>query len=188
MAQIDLALAVAKQVEEMRKASESPSDEALHQLAAQIGRAFNVRKEEVAILRVSADGNTLSFFYPVRLVKIGAIPLTTTQSLATKTIRDKKGEVVNNFSAYRHPTVFEAVDLTPEEKATPIQRIISSPMIVDGKVVGVIQVSRKAKPGESAGPDFSQRDLAELMNVGSILGKYMTTLPALTPAKSIVKS
>jgi hypothetical protein len=184
MAESDVALAVVKQVEEIRKAGGYPSDEALHGLAVQIGRAFKSRKEEVAILRVSSDGNTLSFFYPVRLVNVGAIPLTTTHSLATKTIRDKKGEIVNNFAAYKHPTVFEAVDLSPEEKARPIQKIMSCPMIVEGKVVGVIQVSRKARSGSPVGPDFNRRDLAELMNVGIILGKYMVTLgpPSLPPA------
>ncbi len=177
MAEVDLALGVAKQVEEMRKAGGYPSDEALNRLATQIGRYFNVKKEEVGLLRVSADGLTLSFVYPVRLVHVGAIPLTTTHSLATKTIRDKKGEIANNFATYKHPTVFEAIDLSPEEKATPIQKIISSPMLLDGKVVGVIQVSRKAKPGDPVGPDFTHQDVAELGNVGTILGKFLVTLP-----------
>jgi hypothetical protein len=51
-------------------------------------------------------------------------------------------------------------------------------MIVDGKVVGVIQISRKARPGEPVGPDFTQADLAQLSTVGSILGKYISELPA----------
>jgi hypothetical protein len=185
MAEAELSLTVAKHLEEMQKEGGYPSDEALHRLATQLARPFKVRKEEVAILRVSEDRRTLSFVYPVRLVPVGAIPLNTTHSLATKTIRDKKGDVVNNFAAYKHPTVFETVDLSPEHKATPIQKIISSPMIVDGKVVGVIQISRKARPGDSAGPDFGPRDLAELMNVGTIVGKFLLTLPApdLPPAK-----
>src|SRR5712692_4184231 len=132
MAQVDLSLAVARQVEEMRKAGGYPSEDALDRLARQIGQAFKVRKQEVGILRVSADGKTLSFVYPTRLALVGAIPLSTTHSLATKTIRDKKGEIVNNFPAYKHPTVFESVQLSEEEKAAPIKKIISSPMIVDG--------------------------------------------------------
>jgi hypothetical protein len=94
-----------------------------------------------------------------------------------KTIRDKRGEIVNNFSTYRHPTVFEAVDLSAEEKAVPIQKIISSPMIVDEKVVGVIQVSRKARVGDPVGPDFTPAELAELTTVGGILGKFLAELP-----------
>jgi len=182
MAEVDLSLAVAKSVEEMRKAGGPPSPDALSKLAAQITSAFRAKKDEIAMLRLSADGKMLSFLFPLKLVKIGAIPLTSTHSLATKTIRDKRGEIVNNFSAYRHPTVFEAVDLSEQEKATPIQKIVSAPMIAEGVVVGVIQVSRKGKPGEPVGPDFTLRDLAELTNVGSVLGKYLVTLPAEAPA------
>lgn len=178
MSDLDLSLTVAKNVEEMRKAGGYPSDEALTRLAAQIAPAFRAKKDEVAILRVSTDGRMLSFVFPVRLAKVGAIPLTTSNSLAAKTIRDKRGELVNNFSVYKHPTVFEAVDLSAEEKASPIQKIVSAPMTVDGKVVGAIQISRKGRPGETVGPDFTTRDLAELSTVGTILGKYLMTLPA----------
>jgi len=181
MAGIDLSLAVAKQVEEMRKVGGQPSDEALNNLAGQIAQAFGAKKDEVAILRLSSDGKMLSFVFPVRLAKIGAIPLTTAHSLAAKTIRDRRGEIVNNFSVYKHPTVFEAVDLSEQEKAAPIQKIVSSPMIAEGKVVGVIQVSRKGRGGDVIGPDFTPRDLAELNAVGTILGQYLAALPFAAP-------
>jgi GAF domain-containing protein len=123
----------------------------------------------------------LSFVFPAMLSKIGAIPLTTAHSLATKTIRDRRGEIVNNFSAYKHPTVFEDVDLSEQEKAAPIQKIVSSPMVTEGKVVGVIQVSRKGRGGDVIGPDFTPRDLAELNAVGTILGQYLAALPFAAP-------
>ncbi len=182
MADLDLSLTVAKNVEDMRKAGGYPSDDALTHLAAQISPAFRAKKDEVAILRLTTDGRMLSFVFPIKLAKVGAIPLTTSHSLAAKTIRDKRGELVNNFSVYKHPTVFESVDLSAEEKASPIQKIVSAPMIVDGKVVGVIQISRKGKPGEVVGPDFTTRDLAELSTVGTILGKYLITLPDPPPS------
>ncbi|MFB3922825.1 MAG: hypothetical protein ACE145_13960 [Terriglobia bacterium] len=185
MADVDLSLAVAKAVEEMRKAGGQPSDESLNRLAGQIAQPFGAKKDEVAILRVSPDIRMLRFLYPLKLTKIGAIPLTTAHSLATKNIRDKRGEIVNNFSVYKHPTVFEAVDLSEQEKASPIQKIMSTAMIADGNVVGVIQISRKGRPGDPIGPDFTQHDLAELTAVGAILGKYLATLPfaAGPPAK-----
>ncbi len=183
MADIDLSLNVAKLVEEMRKAGESPSAAALTQLATTIAQAFHARKEEVAILRLSSDGKMLGFVFPLKLARIGAIPLTSAHSLAAKNIRDKRGEIVNNFSVYRHPTVFEAVDLSKEEKAAPIQKIVSAPMISEGKVAGVIQISRKGRGTDPLGPDFTPQDLAELSAVGSILGRYLATLPAMTPAK-----
>lgn len=177
MADIDLSLTLAKLVEEMRKAGGQPSDDALNRLAAQITLPFGAKKDEVAVLRLSPDSKMLKFVFPIKLSKIGAIPLTTAHSLATKNIRDKRGEIVNNFAVYKHPTVFEAVDLSAEEKAAPIQKIMSAPMIADGNVVGVIQISRKGRAGDAIGPDFTQRDLAELSAVGAILGKYLATLP-----------
>ena len=178
MADIDLVLVVAKLVDEMRKAATPPTDQDWNRLAAQVSNGFKAKKDEVAILRLSADIKVLNFIFPIKLSFVGAIPLTTTHSLAAKTIRDKRGEIVNNFPTYKHPTVFEAVDLSDQERAIPIQKIVSSPMIVDGKVVGVIQISRKARPGEPVGPDFTQADLAQLSSVGSILGKYLSELPA----------
>lgn len=181
MADLDLSLAVAKQVEEMRKAGGYPSEDVLGKLAMQIAQSFSAKKDEVAFLRLSADGRMLSFIFPGKLANLGAIPITTSNSLGAKTVRDKRGEIVNNFSVYKHPTIFESVDLSAEEKATPIQKIVSAPMVVEGKIVGVLQISRKGKPGETVGPDFTPRDLAELSTVGTILGKYLTTLPPAPP-------
>jgi len=178
MAEMDLVLIVAKLVDEMRKAGTPPTEQDLNRLTAQISNGFKAKKEEVAILRLSSDAKMLSFLFPIKLSVVGAIPLTTTHSLAAKTIRDKRGEIVNNFPTYKHPTVFEAIDLSEQEKAAPIQKIMSSPMIVDGKVVGVIQISRKARPGEPVGPDFTQADMAKLSTVGAILGKFLAELPA----------
>jgi hypothetical protein len=178
MADMDLVLIVAKLVDEMRKAGGVPSDQDLNRLAAQISNGFKAKKEEVAILRLTPDARMLTFLFPIKLAVVGNIPLTTTHSLAAKSVRDKRGEIVNNFPTYKHPTVFEAVDLSDQEKAVPIQKIMSSPMIVEGKIVGVIQISRKARPGEPVGPDFTQADMAQLSTVGSILGKYLSELPA----------
>ncbi|MGO8819582.1 MAG: GAF domain-containing protein [Terriglobia bacterium] len=189
MAEKDLALAVAKLVDEFPKSGTLPTDQDLNRLAVLISGGFKAKKEEVAILRLFPDARVLNFLYPVKLAVIGAIPLTTTHSLAAKNIRDKRGEIVNNFPTYKHPTVFEAVNLSDEEKAAPIQKIMSSPMIVGGKVVGVIQISRKARPGDPPGPDFTAADLVQLATVGSILGKYLSELsvPAPTGPKTPAK-
>lgn len=177
MASQDLSLQVARFLERLRLAEAPPSPEALNELAATIAAGFNATLGEVAILRLSPDG-MLSFLTPIGLAKLGAIPVTNSHSLAVRTIREKRGEFINNFSTYRHPTVFEAVDLSAEQKAAPIQKIVSAPIVSDGKVLGVIQVSRKGKAGEPVGPDFRSQDLAELTAIGTILGKFLATLPS----------
>ncbi len=193
MAETDIVLTVAKLVEDMRKAGATPPDQDWNRLAAQISNAFKARKEEVAILRLSKDGKVLNFIFPIKLSFVGAIPISTTHSLAAKTIREKRAEFVNNFANYKHATVFEAVDLSEGERAIPIQKIMSSPMMVDGKIVGVLQVSRKAHSGEPSGPDFfylTHADLAQLSSVGSVLGKYVAELPppSLTGPKPSTKA
>ena len=181
MADPEVSSAVSKQVQEIQKRGGQLGDDALDQLARSITSAFQVKKDELAIFRLSVDGKSLNFLYPVRLQKIGAIPMTLTHSLAAKTIREKRGEIVNNFASYKHPTVFEAVSLSEEEKATPIQKIMSVPLVADRKVMGVIQVSRRAKLGEAAGPDFTSGHLAELSKIGGILGKFLAVLPPPSP-------
>jgi len=184
MAEMDLALSVAKLVDELHKAGTPPSEGDLGRLAEVIARGFKVSKGEVAILRLLPETRILSFLFPIKLASVGSIPLTTTHSLAAKNVRDRRGEIVNNFPTYKHPTVFEAVDLIEGEKAMPIQKIMSSPMMVEGKVIGVIQVSRKGRPGEAAGPDFTSAELAQLAAVGSMVGKYLAEATALTPARA----
>jgi signal transduction protein with GAF and PtsI domain len=185
MADVDLTLAVARLVEEMRKADGPPTEEALNRLATQIAKGFDAHKDEVAILRLSPNAMVLNFVFPIKLSKVGSIPLTLTQSLAAKTIREKRGEIVNTFSGYKHPTIFESVNLSEQERAAPIQKIVSVPMIAEGKVEGVLQISRKARPGEPLGPDFTPKDLAELTMVGSILATYLAAQPPIqrTPPK-----
>jgi hypothetical protein len=174
MAELDWALVIARLVDKLQK---PPTVQDWNRLAEQVSYGFNARRDEVAILRISSDSAVLNFVFPIKLASIGAIPLSATYSLATRTVRDKRGQFVNNFSAYRHLTVFEAVDLSENEKAVPIQKIMSSPIVADGRVVGVIQISRKGRAGEPVGPDFTQADLAQLASVGSILGRFIADLP-----------
>lgn len=175
MSELDLSLHIVKSCEEIRKAGGWPSEDILARLGTEIASAFGAQKEEVAILYLSPD-QMLRFVYPLKFSKLGAIPITSGRSLAVKTIREKRGEAVNNFSVYKHPTVFESVDLSSEAKAAPIQKIMSVPMIAEGKVAGVIQVSRKGRAGDPIGPDFTPKDLADLTTAGAILGKLFISL------------
>lgn len=175
MSKADLSLSVVKLSEELRQSGGWPAADLLDRLAAEIGSAFGAGTDEVAILFLSKEG-MLSFMYPLKFAKLGSIPISAGHSLAVRTVREKRGEVVNNFSVYKHPTVFESVNPTEAAKAAPIQKIMSAPMTAGGKTVGVIQVSRKGRAGDPLGPDFTAQDLAELTTAGSILAKVFATL------------
>ena len=98
--------------------------------------------------------------------------MSTTNSLAVRTVREKRPEMINNFPAQKHPTVFESVALeTGAQERNPIQKILSAPLLVDAKPVGVVQISRKGKSPTTAGADFTIRDLATLMATAGLLAK-----------------
>lgn len=159
---------VARVIAEMVK-GKTEMDTALGNLVAgAIAKNYKVKQDEVAILRLSTTGKQLEFIVPEKLGKVGTIPLTSTNALAVRTVRDRRGEFVNNFSAAAHPTVFEAVKLT-KEGDDPIQKIISVPVMVEGKALGVIQVSRKGKTTAAAGADFVAKDVEELNQVATAI-------------------
>jgi GAF domain-containing protein len=151
---------------------ESPIDIAtLSKLAGEIVKTFNVKDDEVAILTTTADEKFLQFVVPIALQKIGTIPVTSTASLAARTAREKRPELINNFTTSRHSTVFEAVPLEQKHRGDPIQKIMSVPVLHESKMAGVVQVSRKGKSVTSAGPDFSPRELTELAGYATQVGR-----------------
>ncbi len=141
-------------------------------IAEAAGRTFSVQPEEVALLSLTEDGRFLRFRVPEQLQAMGQIPMTSGSALAARTVREKRAEIVNNFSVVPHASVFEAVRLN-NQRGEPIQKIMSAPILNDGKVVGVIQVSRKAKSAASA-KDFTPHDLKHLVSIAEMLAPALS--------------
>jgi GAF domain-containing protein len=158
--------------DELAKAGAPVEIPMLAKLADQITKAFDVKADEVAILALVGNDKFLRFLVPEKLQQVGNIPMTSTSALAVRTARDKRPEVINNFSVARHPTVFEAVPLGAQ-RGDPIQKIMSAPITAENKTLGVIQVSRKGKTMGAAGPDFTPKDLADLVGVAQVLGRCL---------------
>jgi len=167
---------IRRMVEELTKQGGPIQLSAFVKIAAQISKAFDVKLEEVAILALTDQDRFLRFLVPEKLQEIGKIPMTSTTALAVRTIRDKRPETINNFPAARHHSVFEAVPLG-DERGEPIQKMMSAPILVENKVVGAIQVSRKAKSFATAGPDFTAAELKELIAVSNLLGPCLKLCP-----------
>lgn len=160
-----------KVVDELGKLPEVEASQ-LASLTQQISKAFGVKADEVAVLALAHGDKFLRFVVPEKLQKVGDIPLTSTNSLAVRTARDRRPEVINNFASARHPTVFEAVPLG-QQRGDPIQKIMSAPINADNKVIGVIQVSRKGKVVTAAGPDFTPKDLGNLVTIANLVGRCL---------------
>ena len=163
---------IGRVVEESAKGSRPLTDDEFAKIAQELSKMFSVKADEVAILSLTDNGSLLSFLYPVKLRKIGSIPMSTTNSLAVRTVRDKRPEMINNFPIQKHPTVFESVTLDPKaQEKHPIQKIMSAPLILEGKPIGVVQISRKGKSPIAAGADFTIKDLTSLVTTAGVLAK-----------------
>jgi GAF domain-containing protein len=142
-------------------------------LAADIGKAFSVRPDEVAILAATPDDKFLRFIVPEKLQLVGTIPINSTSAMVSRTAREKRPEIINNFTTARHSTVFEAVPLDSKQRGDPIQKIMSVPVVTGTRVAGVLQVSRKGKSVTTAGADFGPADLSALGQFASQLGRCL---------------
>ena len=163
---------LARLVDEVIKGGKGFQEDNVGKIVQEMAKLFSVKQDEVAILVVSHEGTLLEFLYPFKLQKIGSIPMSIANSLAVRTIRDKRPEMINNFTAQKHPTVFESVALeSGAQEKHPIQKIMSAPLLVDGKPVGAVQISRKGKTPTTAGADFTIRDLTTLMTTSGLLAK-----------------
>ena len=141
-------------------------------LAERIAKDLNVKPDEVAILAISEKQKSLNFLVPEALRNVGSIPLTSTSALAARTARESRPDIQNAFSAVRHATVFEGVK-AESLSAAAIQKIISAPILFEGNVIGVIQISRKAASLAEAGPDFTTDDLGRVLAICKPLGKLI---------------
>ncbi len=153
----------------------SLKDVSLEQLAGKIAKELQVKDDEVAILGVSNRWRHLHFLVPLALKNVGFIPLTSNSALAAKTVKESRPEINNEFAKVRHATVFEGVKASTTTGET-IQKIISAPILCEGKVVGVMQVSRKGENASGAGADFTSDDLGKVLALCRPLGRLVRQL------------
>jgi hypothetical protein len=161
--------------EAVEKEETSVTEISLPTIAERIAKHLGVNKDEVAVLGVSHRWRHLHFLVPAALKNVGFIPLTSNSALAARTVRESRPEINNNFSAVRHATVFEGVK-TATTSGQSIHKIISAPILCEGKVVGVMQVSRKGTSVNNSGPDFIAEDLGKVLAICRPLGKLVMRL------------
>ncbi len=161
-----------KMLETEQLVSIEPQDSSPEAICATVAAVFKVRKTEVALLEVS--GNVLKFLYPAELTKVGAIPLSSS-AVAARTARTRKSDLFNTFTRVKHSSVFEVVKLgATSEDTEVIQKLMTVPILnSDNRVIGVIQVSRKAYSPANVGADFTTEDLRKLEAVAVDIAKLL---------------
>jgi hypothetical protein len=152
----------------------------LSKLAEAISHHLHVNPDEVAILVLVRGGQFLQFVHPEELQGVGTIPLTSTSALAARSAREKRSETNNNFVIARHASVFEAVPLN-DQRAKPIQKIMSVPILMNSNVVGVLQASRKGMTPAAAGQDFTPMDLNKLIEIAGQIAPCIQLLQVNKP-------
>ncbi len=156
-----------------RMLSVSPNSESVCVTLAQILR---VRRSEVALLRL--EKGTLRFIFPPELRSAGVLPLTGS-AVAARTAATRSSFLSNTFMRVKHVSLFEAVKLGAgadeddrSREQMPIQKIMSVPVAGSaGKVLGVVQISRKGLDTSVAGADFTPEDLKQLEQAAEILSR-----------------
>jgi len=170
---------IVTELERMAKALDSDPASTVNfsttELAERISKNLGVQFDEVAILVVSHKWRHLYFLLPEALKNVGHIPLSSPVAIAARTVRESRPEINNNFHETRHITVFESIK-AESLKGAAIQKIISAPILVGSKVVGVIQVSRKGDSPKTAGPDFTAADLGKVLALCKPLGELLQRL------------
>jgi hypothetical protein len=136
-----------------------------------VSQEFSCKQEEVAILLLSADGRHLRFVAPRRFADLGTIPLTKRDSIAVGVLQRRSGEVINNVPMVKHVSFFETIKL--RDKALPIQKMVSTPLLVRGQAVGVVEISRKGEHVRDAGPDFTSADLRRAQEIFEGLAPFL---------------
>lgn len=134
--------------------------------------AFSVKHDEVAMFLLDEVCESLNFIWPPKLITSGSIPLSAGNPLAAQTVREDRGLINNTFTAIPHASIFELFRID-KDKPLPIQKIMSVPMAIEGKVKGVIQVSRKGENSTDAGKDFSPNDLLLLQSIAKTIAGYL---------------
>ena len=147
-------------------------EERIKTAAEILSKAFNVTTEEVAIFLLDPDKDLIHFHWPLKLKKMGFVPLSSLDSLAAKTARENKSFLNNRFASVHHASIFEKVRLEKgDAKPLPIQKIMSVPIPGEGRMKGVVQVSRKGL-NEEAVKDFQKTDVDNLSEIARTLATH----------------
>jgi len=136
-------------------------------LATWMARSFDLPMEDVTIL-VEKNG-VLIFRHPEALAKC-TVPITP-KSVAGITFKNNKIYVYNNLTDVDHIALFEKL-VKSEDKARPIQRIISCPLPGPSGPKGVLQVCRKGEKRDDTAA-FSREEVDRLAALAKLAGRHL---------------
>ncbi len=174
---MDDLLEVLAAMAETRGRAENPRELFLdmsERVVKHVANMFGAKNDEVAILFLTTDAKHLRFVAPRKFADLGTIPITKRDSIAVNIFARKSGEAINNVPMVKHVAFFESVKL--RDRAVPIQKMITVPILHDGEAMGVAQVSRKGESAAEAGTDFTPADVRRAQEVFEIVAPYLVSV------------
>jgi hypothetical protein len=136
-----------------------------------VAGAFGAKMDEVAILLLTTDSRHLRFVAPRKFADLGTIPITKRDSIAVNIFGRKAGEAMNNVPMVKHVAFFESVKL--RDRAVPIQKMITVPILQGEDALGVAQISRKGENASEAGPDFTAADVRKAQDIFKSVARFL---------------
>ncbi|HEY5906972.1 MAG TPA: hypothetical protein VIZ31_02955 [Vicinamibacteria bacterium] len=133
--------------------------------------AFSCKADEVAILVLTSDNRHLRFVAPRKFTDLGTIPITKRDSIAVTVLGRKAGEAMNNVPMVRHVSFFESVKI--RDRVSPIQKMVTVPILYKGTPIGVAQISRKGDTPAEAGADFTAQDVRKAQDFFESLAPFL---------------
>ena len=124
---------------------------------------FAAKSDEVAILFLTVDGKHLRFIAPRKFASLGTIPVTKRDSIAVDVFEKKTGEAMNNVPMVKHVAFFESVKL--RDRVVPIQKMITVPILFDGRGRGRRADQPQGRTPTEAGPDFTAADVRKAQEI-----------------------
>jgi hypothetical protein len=132
---------------------------------------FGNKSDEVAILMTTSDRKHLRFAAPRKFTELGTIPVTKRDSIAVTIFNRGTGEAMNNVPMVKHVAFFESVKI--RDRVSPIQKMVTVPIVHQSQVVGVAQISRKGETPAEAGPDFTSADVTRAEELFNAVAPYL---------------
>jgi len=167
---IEILTAMAAQREKVRDRLELLLDMG-DRVVKTVSHEFSCKADEVAILRLSMDGRHLRFVAPRPFAALRPIPVTKRNSIAVGVLGRRTGEVINNVPMVKHVSFFESIKL--RDKPVPIQKMVTTPLLVKGQAIGVAEVSRKGETPREAGADFTASDLHRAREIFDAVAPFL---------------
>jgi hypothetical protein len=132
--------------------------------ATEIARYFGGQAHEIGFFQVELNSRLAYFRWPPSQIGMTFSLNAFASSLVTTTARQRQGVINNSFASTPHLHMFENT-LADREQRIPIQKIMSAPA-VDGELLRwIIQMTRKGKTIDEAGPDFTETELNHLQQI-----------------------